>query len=171
MSPMISTAPSMWTRLTKSLSTTSGQCTSSSTPGQPNNYQYPWYTVKGPMAATIAYMAEWGWDVQHLMQWSRPENQFMLSNEIQMAEPWWWLEHLLYKEAQQQCTSRFAKKPNHQHLLTGLDWHTYRQLKGKLPQQQRRHLQTWVQGALHYRDADSTKLCPICNVPAYTVVV
>lgn len=108
------------------------------------NKQYPWYAVRGPMAATIAYLTEWGWDAQHLMHWSRPENQFLLSNEIQMADPWWKLEHLLYKEAQQQRISRFAKRPNHQHLLTGLDWRTFRQLKTKLPEQQRRHLQTWV---------------------------
>ena len=40
------------------------------------------------MAATVAYLAEWGWEAQNLMHWSRPENQFMLSSEIHMAEPW-----------------------------------------------------------------------------------
>ena len=51
-------------------------------------------------------------------------------------------------------------------MLTGLDWHTYKQLKPKLPEQQRRHLATWVQGALHYKDATGTKPCPLCQVPA-----
>ena len=128
--------------------------------------QYPWYTVKGPMAATIAYLMEWGWDVQDLLHWTRPETDLMLPAEAHMTHPWWQLEHLFTKEAHQQRTNRFARRPNHQHLLTGLDWHTYKQLKTKLPEQQRRHLATWVQGALHYKDAKGTKPCPICQVPA-----
>ena len=128
--------------------------------------QHPWYTVKGPMAATIAYMTEWGWDVQELLHWTRPETDLTLANEVHMTEQWWQLEHLFYNEAQQQRTNRFARRPNHQHLLTGLDWHTFKQLKGKLPEQQRRHLQTWVQGALHFKDATGTNPCPICQVPA-----
>ena len=54
-------------------------------------------------------------------------------------------------------TKNQPRRPNHQHLLTGLDWHTYTQLK---------HLNTWVQGALQYRDATAAKPCPICPVPA-----
>ena len=84
------------------------------------------------MAATIAYMTEWGWDVQDLLHWTRPETDLLLANEVHMTEQWWKLEHLFYHEAQQQRTHRFARRPNHQHLLTGLDWHTFRQLKGKL---------------------------------------
>ena len=130
------------------------------------NKQYPWYTVKGPMAAAIAYLHEWGWDVQDLMHWTRPETDLLLAAEIHMEHPWWQIEHEFYKEAQHQRNSRFAKRPHHNHLLTGLDWHTYRQLKSKLPAQQRCHLQTWVQGAIHFRDAAATKPCPLCHVPA-----
>ena len=128
--------------------------------------QYPWYTVKGPMAATIAYMTEWGWDVQDLLHWTRSETPLMLANEVHLNEPWWKLEHQFANEAKQQRANRFAKRHNHQHLLTGLDWHTYRQLRPKLPEQQKRHLQTWVQGALRFKDATSTKPCPLCHVPA-----
>ena len=70
--------------------------------------QYPWYTVKGPMAATIAYMVEWGWNVQDLFHWTRPETDHMLPAEAHMAHPWWQLEHMFTKEAHQQRTNRFA---------------------------------------------------------------
>ena len=128
--------------------------------------QHPWYTVKGPMAATIAYMLEWGWNVQDLLHWTRPATDIMLAAELHITDQWWQLEHHLTTEAHQQRTHRFANRPQHQHLLTGLDWHTYRILKPKLPEQQARHLQTWVQGAIHYRDAKGPKPCPICHVPA-----
>ena len=128
--------------------------------------QHPWYTVKGPMAATIAYLLEWGWNVQDLFHWSRPANDLMLAAEVNITDQWWQIEHRLTTEAHQQRTHRFANRPHHQHLLTGLDWHTYRTLKPKLTEQQSRHLQTWVQGALHYRDAQGPKPCPVCHVPA-----
>ena len=35
-----------------------------------------------------------------------------------------------------------------------------------LPAAQGQALQTWVQGALHFKDATGTKPCPICQVPA-----
>ena len=117
------------------------------------------------MAATIAYMTEWGWDVQDLQHWTRAETTYMLASEVHLQEPWWKLEHLFTQEAKQQRTNRFAQRPHHQQL-TGLDWHTYRQLRPKLPAQQKRHLQTWVQGALHYKEGASTKPCPLCHVPA-----
>ena len=60
-------------------------------------------------------------------------------------EPWWQMEHLLYTEAQQQRVTTLAGRPNHQHLLTGIDWHAYKQLKPKFPEgQQRQHLHTFV---------------------------
>lgn len=68
-------------------------------------------------------------------------------------EPWWQMEHLLYTEAQQQRVTTLAGRPNHQHLLTGIDWHAYKQLKPKLP--------------AHFRDATAavlearlTEVCP-----------
>ena len=128
--------------------------------------QRPWYTVKGPMAATIAYLLEWGWNVHDLLHWTRPATDLMLAAEVHITDQWWQIEHRLTAEAQQQRTNRFARRPHHQHLLTGLDWRTYRNLTPKLPEQQRRHLQTWVQGALHFRDAQGPKPCPICHVPA-----
>ena len=70
--------------------------------------QYPWYTVKGPMAATIAYMTEWGWDVRDLLHWTRPETNLLLANAAQLSEPSWKLEHVFYTEAKQQRTSRFG---------------------------------------------------------------
>ena len=98
--------------------------------------QHPWYTVKGPMAATIAYLLEWGWNVQDLFHWSRPATDLMLAAEVNITDQWWQIEHHLTTEAHQQRTHRFASRPHHQHLLTGLDWHTYRTLKPKLPEQQ-----------------------------------
>ena len=81
------------------------------------------------MAATITYMTEWGWAVHDLFHWTRPETPFMLANEVHFQEPWWTLEHKFIREAQQQRTNRFAQRRHHQHLLTGIDWHTYRQLR------------------------------------------
>ena len=37
--------------------------------------QHRWYIVKGPMAATIAYMTEWNWQVRALHRWTRPATQ------------------------------------------------------------------------------------------------
>ena len=31
----------------------------------------PWYTVKGPLAAAIAYLAEWNWQANSLLRWTR----------------------------------------------------------------------------------------------------
>ena len=57
-----------------------------------------------------------------------------------------------------QRTARLAHKPHYQHLLTGIDWHPYRQMI--------KHLKTWVQAAIHYKEAGNTKLCPLCQAPA-----
>lgn len=102
------------------------------------------------MAATIAYLQEWGWDTQQLMHWTRQETQLLVSNDITLNAPWWQIESLLYKEAQQQRVS------------TGIDWHV------KLPERQRLrlHLKTWVQGALQFRDSKAAKPCPLCHAPA-----
>ena len=67
------------------------------------------------------------------------------------------MEHLLYKEARQQRTTRFAKRPNHQHLLTGLAH--LQAAQGQTPGPTEK-------APADLRDAESTKLCPICHVPA-----
>ena len=128
--------------------------------------QYPWYSVRGPLAATIVYLLEWGWQPQELLHWSRPETQLLLAQQIDLQAPWWQIELTLTREAQWQRTNRLASKQHYEHLLTGLDWHTYRQVRKKLKPQQQHNLDTWVQAAIHSRDAHQTKTCPICGVPA-----
>ena len=128
--------------------------------------QYPWYTVRGPLAATIVYLLEWGWQPRDLLHWHRPETTLMLAEELHLQQPWWVIERTLTREAQQQRTARLAGKQHCQDLLTGLDWHTYRQVRKHLKQQQQHHLDTWVQAALQYRDAHQIKNCPRCHVPA-----
>ena len=108
--------------------------------------QHPWYVVRGPMAATIAY----------------------LKQEITLQDPWWKLERALKQEAKDQRIARLASKPNHQHLVTGLDWHVYRQVIKTIPGEHRPHLRTWTQAALHYKEDGKAKECPICKVPATT---
>ena len=127
---------------------------------------HPWYIVKGPMAAAIAYLQEWQWPVQELFHWTRPETPYLDANTLTLRDPWWKLEQALLLEAKNQQTSRLASRPNHQHLLTGLDWHTYRQVSKQLPNRQRQHLATWVQGAVQHREASKPKTRPICQVPA-----
>ena len=94
---------------------------------------HPWYIVKGPMAAAIAYLLEWQWQVQELFQWTRPETPYLDANTLNLGDPWWRLEQALLLEAKNQRTSRLASRPNHQHLLTALDWHTYRTVSKQLP--------------------------------------
>ena len=95
--------------------------------------QHPWYVVKGPMAATIAYLLEWQWQAQDLNRWHRSGHSLLLDKEITLQDPWWKLERILKQEAKDQRISRLAGKPQHQHLVTGLDWHVYRQLIKTLP--------------------------------------
>ena len=128
--------------------------------------QYPWYSVRRPLTATIVYLLEWGWQPQELLHWSRPETQLLLAQQIDLQAPWWQIELTLTKEAQWQRTNRLASRSNYGHLLTGLDWHTYRQVRKKLKAPQQHNLDTWVQAAIHSRDAHQTKTCPICGVPA-----
>ena len=111
------------------------------------------------MAAAMACLLEWQWQVQELFQWTRPETPYLGANT-------WKLEQALLMEAKDQRTSRLASRPNHQHLLTGLDWHTYRTVSKQLPARQRQHLATWVQGAVQHREASKPKACPVCQVPA-----
>lgn len=67
------------------------------------------------MAAAIAYLQEWQWQVQDLLRWTRPETPYMLANTLTLRDPWWKLA--LLTEARQQRISRLAAKPNHQRLL------------------------------------------------------
>ena len=90
----------------------------------------------------------------------------MLENEISIQDPWWKIEKALLLEARSQRITRLPQRQHHQHLLTGLDWHVYRQQVKRMPKEHRNHLKTWVQGAIHYRENGKPKLCPICGVPA-----
>ena len=74
----------------------------------------------------------------------------------------------LIKEAQAQRTARLASKEHHQHLVAGLDWHTYRQVIKTIPGEHKPHLRTWTQAAIHYKEDGKAKMCPICKVPATT---
>ena len=59
----------------------------------------------------------------------RPQSKLLLANELRLQHPWWQLERALTREAQWQRISRLASKPHYQDLITGLDWHTYRQVR------------------------------------------
>ena len=118
------------------------------------------------MAAGIAYLLEWQWNVQQLTRWHRPASQFLLEAEISIQDPWWKLERALLQEATAQRTARFASKENHHHLVTGIDWHTYQTVLKELPRDHKTYLRTWTQGGIHYKEAGKPKQCPICNVPA-----
>ena len=128
--------------------------------------QYPWYTVRGPMAAAITYLKEWGWQAANLMRWTRPEAPLLLSNELDMHQPWWKVEKALLHEAKNQRTNRLASRQYHHNLITGLDWHTYHEVKKTLPSQSKHHLNTWVQAAVQFREATKVKRCPLCQVDA-----
>lgn len=119
----------------------------------PATKQYPWYTVRGPIAATIVYLQEWGWRASDLMRWTRPETPLLLANEITLQHPWWKLERALLQEAKQHRINRLASRPHHQDLITGIDWRTYHQAKKTLQSQQKHHLNTWVQAAVQFREA------------------
>ena len=73
---------------------------------------------------------------------------------------------LFHHEAQQQRTSRFASRKNCQNLVSGLDWTTAKKAAKLLPKQQVQHMRTWNQAAIHYRQGDKIKTCPLCKVPA-----
>ena len=128
--------------------------------------QHPWYVVKGPMAAAIAYMNEWNWQVQDLHRWQRPSGPYLLEAELSLQDPWWKLERTLLHEAKAQRTARLASKEHHNHLVAGLDWHIYRKMLQAIPGEHKPHLRTWTQAAIHYKQDGKVKLCPICSVPA-----
>ena len=124
--------------------------------------QHPWYVVRGPMAATVAYLMEWRWQVQDIHRWQRQGGPYMVENEITIQDPWWKLERAL------QRTARLASKANHQRLVAGIDWHVYRQAIRAIPGEHKPHLPTWTQAALHFKADGKPKDCPICRVPATT---
>ena len=55
---------------------------------QIHKQQHPWYHVKGPMAATLAYLKEWGWTTEDLYHWHRHETAFMTEAHIHMQDDW-----------------------------------------------------------------------------------
>ena len=138
---------------------------------QLNTKSHPWYTVKGPMAATIAYLHEWQWQAPTLHHWTRPETNYLTANDLSLRQPWWQIERALLKEANSQRTSRLAQRQYHQHLVAGLDWHVFRQLIHKLPKEHRTYLRTWVQGAIHFREQGKPSLCSPGNTQTYSVDV
>ena len=128
--------------------------------------RHPWYHVKGPMAATLAYLKEWGWTTDDLYHWHRHETAFMTEAHINMQDDWATIEQTLQHEATQQRTSRFASRKNCQNLVSGLDWTTAKRAAKLLPKKQVQHMRTWNQAAIHYRQGEQTKTCPLCNAPA-----
>ena len=131
---------------------------------QLHTQQRPWYHVKGPMAATLAYLKEWGWTTDSIYQWH--ETAFMTEAHINLQDDWPTIERVLHHEAQQQRTSRLASKRNCQNLVSGLDWTIATKAARTLPKQQVQRMKTWNQAALHYRQGDQIKTCPLCGVPA-----
>ena len=85
------------------------------------------------MAATIAYMLEWNWQVASINRWTREATALLLENELSLQDRWWKVERTLLLEARHQRTARMAQKPHHQHLIIGLGWHPYRQMIRSLP--------------------------------------
>ena len=60
------------------------------------------------MAATLAYLHEWGWHTNSLYEWHRNETAFMTEAHIDIRQPWWQVEEAIIAEAKQQRQSRFA---------------------------------------------------------------
>ena len=118
------------------------------------------------MAAAITYLKEWGWQANNLRRWTRPETPLMLSNDLDLQQPWWKVEKILLTEAKNQRTNRIASRPFHHNLITGIDWHTYHEVKKTLPSLSKHHLNTWVQAAVQYREATKVKQCPLCQADA-----
>ena len=72
---------------------------------QIHKQQHPWYHVKGPMAATLAYLKEWGWTTEDLYHWHRHETAFMTEAHLNMQDDWATIEQTLQHEATQQRKS------------------------------------------------------------------
>ena len=128
--------------------------------------QYPWYHVKGPMAATLAYLKEWGWHTDSLYEWHRNETAFMTEAQMDLRQPWWQVEELLQAEAKQQRQHRFASRRNCQTLVSGIDWTTASKVTKNITKAQANHIRTWNQAAIRFKDGNTTKQCPLCQVPA-----
>ena len=109
-----------------------------------NKQQHPWYHVKGPMAATLTYLQEWGWTTHCLYQWTRYETAFMTEAHINLLDDWLTIEATLLQELQQQRTSRFAGKKNCQSLVSGLDWEVAKKASKKLSALQGKHVKTSI---------------------------
>ena len=121
---------------------------------------HQWYNVKGPLAATLAYLHEWGWTTDTLYQWHRHETAFMTEAHINLRDDWATIEQTLHQEAQQQRTSRIASRKNCQSLVSGLDWTAAKKAAKVLTKQQLQHMKTWNQAAIHYRDCVALHLAP-----------
>ena len=85
---------------------------------------------------------EWHWQVDQLHRWTRPGTTLMLDGEMSIQDPWWKLERALLTEAKAQRTARLANREHHQHLIAGIDWHTYRQMIRTMPGEDKPHLRT-----------------------------
>ena len=107
-----------------------------------------------------------GWTTDSLARWTRYETAFMTEAHINLMDDWWVIEATLFREAAQQRTSRFAAKKNCQSVVSGLDWEVSRQAQRKLTAVQANHTKTWNQAAIHYKQGDKPKTCPLCQVPA-----
>ena len=127
--------------------------------------QHQWYHVKGPLAATLAYLHEWGWTTDTLYQWHRHETAFMTEAHINLQDDWATIEQTLHREAHQQRTSRIASRKNCQNLVSGLDWTAAKKATKVLSKQQHQHMKTWNQAALHFREGDKIKLWPTLQGP------
>ena len=66
----------------------------------------------GPMAAAIAYLMEWQWQVHEFSRWHRPAGRYLVENEISIRDPWWKLERALLHEAKAQRAARLASITN-----------------------------------------------------------
>lgn len=97
---------------------------------------------------------------------TRYEAAFMTEAHINLLDDWLTIEATLFQELQQQRTSRFAAKKNCQSLVSGLDWEVAKKANKKLSAIQGKHVKTWNQAAIHYKQGDKTKPCPLCQGPA-----
>ena len=105
-------------------------------------------------------VALWGFEGQGLAP------KYRMALRLNLHEDWATIEQTLHHEAQQQRTSRLASKKNCQSLVSGLDWTIANKAIKVLPKQQAQHIKTWNQAAIHCRQGDKPKPCPLCGVPA-----
>ena len=120
-----------------------------------------WITLRNQLRKHkyhLAYLREWGWTRANLYQWQRHETAFMTEAHINLADDWDVVENTLHQEAQQQRTNRFKTA-----RTWSVGWIGQRRAK---PASRSQHLRTWNQAAIHYRQGDKVKTCPLRNVPA-----